>query len=232
MGFRLMLTRSQKALFYAVASPLMSLNGWAYRKFRATHVRKNTKVLRLHLGPGQKSYLPGWINIDANMFSARCDLWADLNNPLPFNDNSVDAVYSHHVIEHLPDIEKHICDVFRVLTPGAIYRVAGPHGDNAIKKFIEQDHDWFGTWPDHFDSIGGRLQNFLLCRNEHLAILTESLLRELAARAGFESSHALAPATETNNRSLFEDAIATESERDTVTPHTIVYELRKPGLRD
>ena len=96
-----MLTRTSKAMFYAVAGPLMKINGWIYRNLRVAGVIKATPV-RLHLGPGTKAYLPGWTNIDANIFTAKCDIWLDLRNPLPFPDGTVDAVYSHHMIEHLP----------------------------------------------------------------------------------------------------------------------------------
>src|SRR5947207_11946455 len=94
-----MLSRTSKALFYAVAGPLMKVNGAVYRNLRAPR----SGPVKVHLGPGQGNYLQGWINVDANMFSAKCDVWADLRNKLPFKDGSVDVIYSHHVVEHLPD---------------------------------------------------------------------------------------------------------------------------------
>ncbi|MEQ8327948.1 MAG: methyltransferase domain-containing protein [Parvibaculum sp.] len=221
-----MLARATKELFYTVAGLVMALNGHIYRTFRAgSAVRKSS--VRLHLGPGQKAYLPGWTNIDANMFTSKCDIWLDLRNPLPFPDNSVDAIYSHHMIENLPDIEAYFRDTFRVLKPGGIYRAAGPNGDMAIAKFIENDHDWFGDWPDKYDSIGGRFANFIFCRNEHLTILTESYLTELAQRAGFKHVKRLLPVMETGHTHLFEDCLAHEHERDYDAPHTLVLELEK-----
>ena len=159
--------------------------------------------LRLHLGPGQERYIPGWVNIDANMFTGKCDVWADLRNPLPYQNGTTTAVYSHHVIEHLPNIEAHFEDVYRVLKPGGVYRVGGPSGDSAIKKFLEGDHSWFGDWPDKYESIGGRMVNFLLCRNEHLTILTESLLREIGQRAGFREATKQLPVKESQFPDLF-----------------------------
>ncbi|HKT73908.1 MAG TPA: methyltransferase domain-containing protein, partial [Steroidobacteraceae bacterium] len=106
-----MLSRRAKATFYAVAGPMMALNGLLYKQFRAPR----SGTVRVHLGPGQKSYLQGWINIDANIFTGKCDLWADLRNPLPFHDGTLDAVYSHHMIEHLPNMVEHIADVARCL---------------------------------------------------------------------------------------------------------------------
>ena len=104
-----MLSRSGKALFYSIAGPVMTINGSLYRLFRAPS-RGTRKV---QLGPGQKNYLDGWINVDANMFTAKCDVWADIRNKLPFKNDTIDILYSHHVIEHLPDLYFHFQEMYR-----------------------------------------------------------------------------------------------------------------------
>src|SRR5258705_179112 len=132
-----MLPRRVKAAYYVAAGPVMRLNAFLYRNLRAP--RNGT--VRAHLGPGQRNYLEGWINVDANRFTARCDVWADLRNKLPFRTNTVDAVYSHHMIEHLPDelLEFHFREVFRCLRPGGAFRIGGPNADSATQKFLEGD---------------------------------------------------------------------------------------------
>jgi len=218
-----MLTRSAKAAFYSLAGPAMRLNGALYRHSRAPR----SGFQRVHLGPGQGKYIPGWINVDANMFTARCDVWADLRNRLPFHSGTIDALYSHHVVEHLPDIERHLSEAYRCLKPAGVYRVAGPNGDSAIRKFIAGDVGWFGDWPDKRSSIGGRFNNFILCRNEHLAILTESYLRELLEGAGFRDVAACVPSRETRFPDLFGTCLGFEQEDDFTTPRTLVLEAVK-----
>jgi predicted SAM-dependent methyltransferase len=219
-----MLSRQAKAAYYATMGPFMWLNAKVYRLARAPM----SGTVRVHLGPGQAKYLPGWINIDANMFTGKVDVWADLRNQLPFRDNSVSAVYSHHMIEHLPDLATHFRDVFRCLKPGGVYRVGGPHGENAMRKYLDGDKSWFGDYPDKRRSIGGKLENFIFCRQEHLTILTSSFLEELMIDAGFEEVREQTVMRKTEYPKLFADVLAGEYEGPPEMPHTLMMECRKP----
>lgn len=218
-----MLKRSTKDLFYTLAGPLMRLNAYLYRSIYPS----KGNGLMVHLGPGQKNYLKGWVNVDANMFTGECDIWADLKNRLPFRDGTVMACYSHHVVEHLPNIMAHFNEVYRCLQVGGVYRIAVPNGDSAMKKYQEGDLSWFGVFPDNRSSIGGRLDNFILCRNEHLHILTPSYLLELLGSAGFHVIKESRPVSHTNYPEYFQDCLPMEWESDTATPHTLVMEAVK-----
>lgn len=219
-----------KRLFFTIAAPLMRLNGLRHKVFPIALVKKGP--LRVHLGPGQRSYLPGWVNVDANMFTGKCDIWYDFHYPIPFEDASLDALYSHHVIEHLSNLAEHLKDAFRALRPGGVYRLGGPHGDNAIAKFIEGSHEWFTNYPDNRTSIGGRLDNFIFCRREHVCLLTRSFLEELLVNAGFEVIGPCMPTRSTNYPALFtKEVLTSEFESDFEAPHTIILEAKKP-LKD
>ena len=223
-----MLSRRIRNTYYALAGPFMVLNGILYKQLRAPRARPG-QVLRVHLGPGQEHYLQDWINLDANIVSAKRDVWADMRNPLPFHDDSIDAMYSHHVIEHLPNMQRHLSEVFRCLKPGGIYRVGGPNGDVAIRKFLENDRSWFGDFPDRRQSIGGRFENFIFCRQEHLTILTFSYLEELLTNAGFVDLKICLPKKESRNPELFRECLIEEWESDWNAPHTLIVEAEKPS---
>lgn len=218
-----MVPRIVKAAYYAILSPLMRLNSVRHRKFPYSLGMSR----RAHLGPGQKNYLAGWINVDANLISSRPDVWADLRYKLPFPDNSLDAVYSHHVIEHLPDLDAHFKEMFRCLRSGGVLRVGGPHGDNALVAMQQERLDWFGDWPRKRTSAGGRFENFIFCNGEHLTILTRSFLRELSEKAGFVDVAVVMPRA--TKYSDFFDAAVLDSEplADSELPHTLLIEARK-----
>lgn len=219
-----MISRTVKATYYAVFSPFMRLNALRHRIFPA---RRNG-CRRAHLGPGQRNYLPQWINVDANVISSRPDVWADMRFKLPFPDEFLDAIYSHHMIEHLPDLDFHFSEMFRCLKRGGVIRIGGPHGDNAIIAMQSGRHDWFGDWPTARKSAGGRFENFIFCKGEHLTILTASFLEELCRDAGFVDFRLLAPKT-TGSPEIFDDKIF-DIEPNSVPelPHTILIEARKP----
>ncbi|MBP6412631.1 MAG: class I SAM-dependent methyltransferase [Bacteroidia bacterium] len=55
---------------------------------------------------------------------------------LPFEDNSFDMVYSSHVLEHIPDQQKALKEIYRVLKPGGIHFCVVPTTMEKIYAFI------------------------------------------------------------------------------------------------
>jgi len=223
-----MISRHVRDVYFALMVVPMRFSASAYRALLSPK-SLNDVCVKVHLGPGQKGYKPGWINVDANFLSTKIDVWADLREKLPFRNQSVDVFYSHHVIEHLPDssLLYHFREMHRCLKSGGIIRIGGPNGDEAIRNFLIDNHDWFGDFPDKHHSIGGRLVNFLLCRGEHLTILTRSYLSELLGEAGFDAITFRAPIIDTGYADLLNDALTGEWESTPEAPHTLMVEAIK-----
>ena len=66
-----------------------------------------------------------------------------LNRPLPLHDDSFDAIYSFHVIEHLSPAanERFMRDVHRLLKPGGIYRVSTPDLEFLATEYLQRLHE-------------------------------------------------------------------------------------------
>jgi SAM-dependent methyltransferase len=224
-----MISQGLRKTYYALMRGPLWASGWLYKHMLAP--KAGTAPLRVQLGPGQEHYLEGWINVDANLVSAKIDVWADLRNRLPFHDGTVDAFYSHHVIEHLPDkmLSSHLQDLFRCLRSGGVIRIGGPNGEAAARKLLDGDAAWFSDFPDRRESVGGRYANFILCRGEHLTILTFSYLEELASKIGFVDIHRCLPVSETAYPHLIDNHLLSHEHEDTPSaPHTLIVEARKP----
>lgn len=222
-----MLSYKVKRFYYFLFTPIMEVNALIYKAFRSP-AKDNEALVKVHLGPGRNNYLSGWINVDSNKFTAKVDLWANISEKLPFRDQSVDVFYSHHVIEHLPSLPLHFEEMFRSLKRGGKIRMGGPNGDSAIAKFSQNDLEWFPDFPDNKLSIGGRFENFIFCRKEHLTILTKSYLEEILHSVGFVNIRVCIP-TKTTHFSPFIDhsVLEKEWETDFDFPHTLIIEAEK-----
>lgn len=82
--------------------------------------------MKLHLGCG-KRFIPGFVHIDAVNFD-HIDHVASIDNLSFFQDNSVDLIYTCHVLEHFKrrDINKVLTEWKRVLKPNGTLRVSVP----------------------------------------------------------------------------------------------------------
>lgn len=71
------------------------------------------------------------------------DVVHDLGKPLPFKENEFDMVNASHVLEHVDDVGVVVKEIWRVLKPNGIFRIACPHfssylayGDPTHKRFF------------------------------------------------------------------------------------------------
>jgi SAM-dependent methyltransferase len=79
------------------------------------------KEIKLNLGCGAKKR-KGWVNCDFDK-KMKPDKCFDLNDKWPFEDESVDEIYSSYVAEHVRDINNFISETNRVLKRGGTYTV-------------------------------------------------------------------------------------------------------------
>lgn len=96
---------------------------WIYLK-NETDFFSATKKKVLHFAPEQAFYhqFKKIKKIDyttTDLFSPLADVKADICN-LPFKDNEFDYIFCNHVLEHIPDDNKAMSELFRVLAPNGI----------------------------------------------------------------------------------------------------------------
>jgi SAM-dependent methyltransferase len=88
-----------------------------------------------------------------------------ISGRLPLADGSVDAVYSHNLLECLADRDAFAREVHRILRPGGVAVIA--HWDfdsqvldatdkDAVRRLVHAFADWKQRWMDHADGWMGR----------------------------------------------------------------------------
>ena len=70
--------------------------------------------VKLNLGCADRTF-PGFVSVD---LAPPADLIADLAQPWPWRDSSIDEVRAHDIFEHLPDRVQTMNELHRVLRPG------------------------------------------------------------------------------------------------------------------
>jgi len=139
----------------------------------------------VNIGCG-KHYIDWMVNIDGNIFQKK-DIWLDCTIGLPFLNNSIKAIYCSQFLEHFNSVNarKILSEFYRILKPGGCVRIIVPSLEYAVRGYIEKKRSCFPDWPEEFESIGGRFNNFLLCSNQHFLMFDYSFLEELLQEASF-----------------------------------------------
>jgi len=99
----------------------------------------HSPVRRLHIG-GQVKH-PEWEILDANA-SELTDHIGNANDLSMFEDNTFDAIYSSHVLEHFSyqvELSKVLAEWYRVLKPGGIMYASVPNLEVLCKLFLMKD---------------------------------------------------------------------------------------------
>lgn len=224
-----MLHQRYKDLYFFGLSKATLPNYW-FRKCAYALRPKNSKPLHLHLGCGPK-YLEGFVNIDANP-QHKLDLWLDVRCGLPYASNSVDSIYSTHMIEHFyPDeLQQLLRECARVLKPEGGLRLVVPNLKNAIIAYQQERHKWFyDDFPRHFDSLGGRFSNFVFCDGQHRTAFDFHYLNEVLRAAGFPQ---VEEAAEGKSRLYSNAAPAFEPGDANGLPHSLFVEAFKKAVPD
>jgi hypothetical protein len=167
-------------------------------------------AIKLHLGAFDQS-VPGWVNTDvtphiwisrvplaafalfkmgkmsAHRYQQHCRgvfrslKYMELTRPLPYADDSVSAIFSSHVFEHLflDEVIPLIGECFRVLAKGGVCRVVVPDLEKIVADFDARDPTRF--LMDIYE-VGTRSA----VKNSHHCGYTGQSLSDLFEKAGFE----------------------------------------------
>lgn len=91
-------------------------------------------------------YAEGWVNTDVwESETTHPDVRVEPGAPYPFDDNTFDAVFLGHVLEHInwTEVPSFMDDISRVVKPNAPMLVVGPDVFKTIQRWHEGSEPWF-----------------------------------------------------------------------------------------
>lgn len=146
-------TNTYKSVSFAKFSQYWWSNRF-YSNLARRYAKSGTRLLEEGCGLG---HLIGQLEPDFSTFGMDINHWA-LNQAagvathtklvcssaceLPYSNNSFHAIISKHVVEHLPDPEKAINEIGRILLPGGILILATPNLSSLLKPI--KGERWIG----------------------------------------------------------------------------------------
>lgn len=69
----------------------------------------------------------------------------------PYADGELSVVVALHLVEHLPDPEATIGDIFAKLQPGGLFLFATPHPEYSLRRFKDRETDAIGKDKTHIN---------------------------------------------------------------------------------
>ena len=94
-------------------------------------------MTRLNLGCSTDLRGGEWTNVD---IAQPCDVVADLAQPWPWEDSSVDEIYAADIFEHLPNRIHTMNQAWRVLRPGGILTMECPDAAKGAGQWQDPTH--------------------------------------------------------------------------------------------
>jgi len=141
--------------------------------------------MKVHLGCGS-NILKGWTNVDIK--NRRADMEFDIRGTFPFENESVEMIFSEHLIEHLTQDEgiAFLKECHRVLISGGVIRTSTPNLEWVIQKYLENKLD---EWKDcnWVPASRCRMLNEVMRQCRHKFVYDREELKDALREAGFST---------------------------------------------
>ena len=93
--------------------------------------------MKLNLGCGA-DYKEGWINLDIDK-KHNPDVVHDLNHKMPFPNDRFKKIGAYHILEHIDDSWKLMCEIHRVGKKDCLVQISVPHF-SSINAWADMQH--------------------------------------------------------------------------------------------
>ena len=168
-----------------------------YEGLLINHIPKPDDKLKVNIGSHILMFHHGWVNLDVlplHEFAKREGhkfLQWDARNKMPFEDNSVDLLYSSHFVEHLTyeEAEAFLHDCKRVMKKGATFRIAVPDLEILVNMYRDGTLGELDEINDESERVTwGAGKFWKLLFNGHSAAYDWNAMEALAKKVGLKAT--------------------------------------------
>lgn len=148
------------------------------------------KINKLEIGVGKSEKKEGFITSDLRMAT---DFPYDLRLGLPFPNESLDLIYSEHVLEHFSysDLMFLLKDCYRVLKPNGVFSLAVPNPTIYLIAYLHPEefevekycsYDWGLDYHSNIDYV-----NYMFYMDgQHRYMFEEDSILKILSKIGFK----------------------------------------------
>ena len=131
-----MIKKIPKKFFKLINAELLN-----HRKKQINKQIKTSSFVKIEIGSGEKIGENGWLTLD---FTGTDINW-DLRNGMPFENDTIDEIYSSHLFEHLTFNEASVLfdECKRVLKPDGVFSICVPNSKRYIQAYFNKDQDFW-----------------------------------------------------------------------------------------
>jgi predicted SAM-dependent methyltransferase len=131
-----MIKKIPKKIFKLINAELLN-----HRKKQINKQIKTSPFVKIEIGSGEKIGENGWLTLDF----IGTDINWDLRNGMPFENDTIDEIYSSHLFEHLTFNEASVLfdECKRVLRPGGIFSICVPNSKRYIDAYFNKNQEFW-----------------------------------------------------------------------------------------
>ncbi len=179
-----------KFLKKIILNPVIKLYTLFIGNIKWYYLQKN-KVIKLELGSGAKYGSNGWVTVDLS----GSDINWDLRRGIPLKNESVDIIYSSHLLEHIPykNLIPFLNECSRVLKKDGEFSVCVPNIKNYInaynsgEEFLNRENYWQKGYVDTNSKLD-QINYMAYMDGEHQYMFDEENLINTILKANFSSA--------------------------------------------
>jgi len=175
-------------IFFSFARLARSATRYLFAVYKWHKLAQRDRI-RLELGSGPKKGKNGWVTIDGG---SGADILWDLRNGIPLEKETVEKIYSSHLMEHISykELLEFLQECRRVLRVGGEFSVSVPNSRFYLEAYLQGKYfrprdSWWSPASIDTGSLLDQVNYIAFMGGEHKHLFDSESLINILKKAGF-----------------------------------------------